>query len=398
MSILRKYLKLEISIWLLAIALGIMYFAGGLVTAFVMILLWKLGASFLNVGYVAALYNIALALSSFLGGSLSARFGAKKIFITSLLCGLAAVLCYGAANLLLSWFIVAFGLLFGRLAWGFRMTSSFSVISSSADKEKRATAFGLVSTLGYVGAILGPIMGGILASFYGFFLPFLLAIPLILISVILILFKLERGEITSTRAVPSLVEVKKAVTIDKGVTVLIFLVIFGQFFNEFGNPYYFIFLKSELKAPEYIIGITQSMLSVGAVIIALPGGYLSDILRKRKPFLMLGSLFATIGVGLTAFASDALMVTATYLLFGLSNTLFMTSLQAYFTDVAGKYKSIVFGVYQCAAWLAGISAPPIAGFIAEKYGLRAPFIVNFIGSLAGLLLLLMLFTEKTIKS
>jgi len=398
MSILTKYLGLETSIWLLALALGVNYFAGGLVSAFIMILLWKLGASFFNVGYAAALYNIALAMSSFLGGSLSARFGAKKIFITSLLFGLAAVLSYGAANLLLNWFIVALGLFFGRLAWGFRMTSSFSVISSSADEEKRATAFGLVSTLGYVGAIIGPIAGGILASFYGLSLPFLLAIPLVLISVTLIFFKLEKGEVASTRTVPSLVEVKKAVTIDKGVTVLIFLVILGQFFNEFGNPYYSIFLKSELNAQEYIIGLTESMLSVGGLMIALPGGYLSDILKKRKPFLALGSLFATAGVGLTAFAFNPLMVTATYFLFGLSNTLYMTSLQAYFTDVVGKDKSMVFGVYQTMAWLVGIPAPPIAGFIAERYGLRGPFMVNLVGSLAGLLLLLTLFAEKPIKS
>jgi DHA1 family multidrug resistance protein-like MFS transporter len=278
------------------------------------------------------------------------------------------------------------------------MTSSFSVISSYADKEKRATAFALVSTLGYVGAIIGPIAGGVLASLYGLFLPFLLAIPLVLVSVILIMFKLEKGEITSTRAVPSLMEVKKGVTIERGVMVLIFLVILSQFFMEFGNPYYSIFLKSELKAPEYIIGITESMLSVGALVIALPGGYLSDILHKRKPFLILGSLFATTGVGLTAFATNALMVTATYFLFGLSNTLFMTSLQAYFADVAGKYKSIVFGVYQSVAWLAGIPAPLIAGSIAQNYGLRAPFMVNFIGSLTGLLLLSTLFAEKTTKS
>jgi len=398
MSILTKYLRLETSIWLLALALGVNYFAGGLVSAFVMILLWKLGASFFNVGYVAALYNIALAMGSFFGGSLSARFGAKKIFITSLLLGLAAVLSYGAANLLLSWVIVALGLFFGRLAWGFRMTSSFSVISSSADKDKRATAFALVSTLGYVGAIIGPITGGILASFYSFSLPFLLAIPLVLISVMLIFFKLEKGEVTSTRAVPSLVEIKKALTIDKGVTVLILLVIFGQFFMEFGNPYYSIFLKSELNAQEHVIGLTESMLSMGGLIIALPGGYLSDILKKRKPFLALGSLFATTGIGLTAFAFNPLMVTATYFLFGLSNTLYMTSLQAYFTDVAGKYKPIVFGVYQTAAWLAGVPAPPIAGFVAERYGLRGPFIINLVGSLASLLLLLMLFAEKPTKS
>jgi len=129
-------------------------------------------------------------------------------------------------------------------------------------------------------------------------------------------------------------------------------------------------------------------------MIALPGGYLSDIFRRRKPFLVLGSFLATIGVGLTAFAVNSLMVVATYLFFGVSNALFMISLQAYFTDVAGKRKSLVFGVYQASTWFAGIPAPPIAGLIAEVYGLRGPFIVNFIGRIIVSSLLLILFTER----
>jgi len=360
----------------------------------VMVLLRRLGASFLNIGYVAALYNVSLALASFLGGSLSGRFGGKKVFVTSLLCSLLAILCYGIANLLLSWLVVALGLLFGRLAWGFRMTSSFSVVSSSADEKKRATAFGLVSTLGYVGSILGPIAGGLLASFYGLSLPFLLAIPLTTAAIALTLLKLEKGEITSKRAISSLTEVKEAISIDKSITLLILLAIVGQFFNEFGNPYYFIFLEGELKASEYIIGITQSMLSIGSVIIALPGGYLSDVFRRRKPFLVLGSFLATIGVGLTAFAVNPLMVVATYFFFGLSNELFAISLQAYLTDVAEKRKFLVFGVYQAATWFAGIPGPPIAGVTAEIYGLRGPFTVNFIGSFFVSSLLLILFAEK----
>ena len=66
---LKKFLRLERSVWLLAAALGMVLFSGGLVAAFVTVLLWKLGASFLDVGYVASLYDASLALSYFLGGS-----------------------------------------------------------------------------------------------------------------------------------------------------------------------------------------------------------------------------------------------------------------------------------------------------------------------------------------
>jgi len=66
MSKLRMYLRLERPIWLLAIASGMTLFSGGLVAAFVMILLRRLGASFLTIGYVASLYNVSLALAFFL--------------------------------------------------------------------------------------------------------------------------------------------------------------------------------------------------------------------------------------------------------------------------------------------------------------------------------------------
>jgi MFS family permease len=174
--------------------------------------------------------------------------------------------------------------------------------------------------------------------------------------------------------------------------------VIGQFFNEFGNPYYFIFLQSNLKASGYVMGVTQSMLSAGSVIIALPAGYLLDVSRRRKPFLVLSSLLATVGVGSTAFAVSPLMVVATFFLFGLSNTLLMISLQAYFADVAGIRKSLVFGAYQAATWIAGIPAPPIAGFIAETYGLRGVFVINFVGGLIVSSILLILFTEKSKKA
>jgi MFS family permease len=92
------------------------------------------------------------------------------------------------------------------------------------------------------------------------------------------------------------------------------------------------------------------------------------------------------------------MVVASFFIFGLSNTLLLISLQAYFADVAGIRKSLVFGVYQAAAWFAGIPAPPIAGFIAETYGLRGVFVVNFVGGLIVSSTLMILFTEKRQKT
>jgi MFS family permease len=114
----RSFLRLEADIWYLALALSMLTFAGGLITPFVMVLIRGLGASFMVVGIVASGYNLALAITAFLGGSLCVKFGGKNVFIVSLLFSLFATFSFGTAVAIVSWLLVALGLLFGRVAWG----------------------------------------------------------------------------------------------------------------------------------------------------------------------------------------------------------------------------------------------------------------------------------------
>lgn len=113
----RSFLRLEADLWYLVLALSMLTFAGGLITPFVTVLIRDLGASFLAVGVVASGYNLALAVTSFMGGSLCMRFGGKNVFKVSLLFSLFATFSYGTAVTIVNWLLVALGLLFGRVAW-----------------------------------------------------------------------------------------------------------------------------------------------------------------------------------------------------------------------------------------------------------------------------------------
>lgn len=389
-SRLKVWLRLERDIWLLSFALCLLFFGSGMVTAFVMILIRTLGASFLMVGYVALLYNGILAFSFFLGASLSEKYGGKIIFVASLLCSVLAIFSFLVAW---AWYIVAVGLIFGRLAWGFRWTSSFSIVSESADEAKRATAFGMVSTFQYLGGIIGPVVGGILAFHFGLRFPFFASAPLIVLSAAIVLFKMKVGEV-KRGIVFSFDRIKKTFTLRKGITQLILINMLAMFFNEFGNPFYMIFLKENLKAPEYVIGLTTSALSIGALIAGFPGGVFSDMKRKRRPFIVFAYIVALTAVGITAFSWHPWMIVATFLLFGISNTITMNTVSAYFTDAAGQEKTIVYGVYTSLGWLCAIVSPIIAGFVAENYGLRVPFMINFAGLFVSTALLALFFKEK----
>jgi MFS family permease len=191
--------------------------------------------------------------------------------------------------------------------------------------------------------------------------------------------------------------IRKAFTFHKGITQLILINMLAMFFNEFGNPFYMIFLKENLKAPEYVLGLAMSALSVGAFIAGFPSGVFSDIKRRRQPFIVFGYIVALIAVGITAFSWHPWMIVVTFLLFGISNTITMNSVSAYFTGTAGQEKMMAYGAYTSLGWLCAIVSPIIAGFVAENYGLRTPFIINFAGLFFSTVLLTLFFREKQVN-
>jgi len=391
MPIFGLGLRIKREVWILSLALLLLEIGWGAITPFVMILLRSLGASFLAVGFVASIYNLILALSFLLGASLGDKLGGKFVFVIGAFCTILASISYAVA---FAWLHVALGLMFGRLAWGFRWASSFSIVSEASDDEARATSFGIASTLQYVGGTVGPIVGGLLASYCDLRMPFYLALPLVVISTYIVVLKL--GAAYARRSVPvlSVARIRNVFRIGKGIGFLIVSNMIAQFFYEFGNPFYTIFMKESLGSPEYVIGLAASVLPVGSIMGGLPGGILSDKTRRRKPFIVLSSAIATIAVAFTAFSSSPWMVIATFFLFGVSNVISINTVSAYFLDVAGSERTMVYGVYVMAGWLTATLSPPVAGFIAESYGLRTPFLISLGGLALATLILATLFKER----
>jgi len=135
-----EYIHLETEMWYFSVAMALLTFRR-LGLRLCRCSDEAAGASFIEIGFVSVLYNLALAASSFFGGSLSRRYGGKNIFVAGLVCNLIGMLFYGATAIMGSWILIASGLLLGRIALGFRDTSSFAIVSSSITEKQRATAF-----------------------------------------------------------------------------------------------------------------------------------------------------------------------------------------------------------------------------------------------------------------
>lgn len=390
-----EFFKFKESLLILSIAAFLPYFASGMIAAFIMVWLRRLGASFLEVGVVNAFSNLALAISFLAGGTLSDSYGGKKVFFSGLVLTLFSTVLYGVAGLVFAWVLVAFGLILGRVAVGFRETSSFSIIYDVAEERRRATSFGLLSTFRQMGYVVGPSVGGLIAYLVGLRGPFLLAPPLVFVAILLTSLKLELVEVRPARLRFSLQEIKEVLASSPGVASLILISLWDQFFLEMGNPFYMIFLDEEFKAPHYMLGLCFTVMSASTLAFSMVGGISSDIARRRKPFIVLGAVLMALSVGLVAFAVDPWMFVASYFLAGVSTAISNTAIPSYFTDALRERASTIFGLRLGLMYIVGTFAPPISGWLIQEFGsLRMPFLINFVGSSIEIFLLAFFFKES----
>lgn len=392
---IKELLKFEKSLWILSFATFLPYFASGMIAAYIMVWLRELGASFFDVGLVNAVSNLTLASSFLIGGSLSDKYGGKTIFLLGLFLTLISSIFYGLSAYFLIWILASLGLIYGRIAIGFRESSSFQIVYEISEKFKRASSFGLLSTFKQFGYIIGPIAGGVISYIFGLKAPFILA-PLIIVIGIIIIYKigLKKSELQNSSLRLQLKYIKKLLNLNSGVSTLIFISLLDQFFLEIGNPFYMIFLSEEFKAPSYMLGLCFTVMSLGTFIFSMIGGISSDLIKKRKPSIVFGAFLMAFSVGLVAFAFNPWMFIISYFIAGISTAISNTAIPSYFTDVLKEYASTIFGFRFALMYFAGTLAPLISGWIVQNFhSLRLPFIINFIGLIVEVALLLIIFKE-----
>ncbi|HSH95272.1 MAG TPA: TCR/Tet family MFS transporter [Roseimicrobium sp.] len=128
-------------------------------------------------GLLAALYSLMQFVFAPILGSLSDRFGRRKVILISLFgSGLDYLLLAWAPTL--PWFFV------GRVIAGItgaNFAAATAYIADVSPPEKRAANFGLIGAAFGLGFIIGPALGGVLGA-YGLRVPFMVAGGLTLLN------------------------------------------------------------------------------------------------------------------------------------------------------------------------------------------------------------------------
>lgn len=170
-------------LFLMALTIFIDFTGFGLVIPLLPFWAEHLGANALGVGLILTTYALAQFLFTPLLGSLSDRYGRKRIIFVSLCIEALAFALTALANSLPL-------LLIARIISGIgasNIGSAQAVVSDVTPPEKRAAGMGIIGAAIGAGFVVGPALGGLLAP-HGEITPFLVALVMALLNALLVLF------------------------------------------------------------------------------------------------------------------------------------------------------------------------------------------------------------------
>jgi len=307
-----------------------------------------LGSSFEDLQWVVDAYALALAALLLASGSLADLLGRRRVFVIGLLAFVTASLLCGLADSP-TFLNAARG--FQGVGGAMMFATSLALIAQAFPPHERGTAFGIWgATTGFAVAV-GPLVGGALTDGLGWEWIFLVNVPIGLLTAGITLARVPKS---AERHPESRIDWAGLVTFSAGLFLLVYALIRG---NDDG--------WGSAKIVTLLIGAAALL----AVFVAVE-------LRRDQPMLDL-RLFRVptfTGAQIVAFCVHASMF---------SMFLYIV---LYMQNVLG-YSPLETGVRFLPISLLSFLAAPIAGKLAERFGVR-PFLSGGL-ALVGIGLLLM---------
>lgn len=374
-----------------------------------------LGAS--TVASLVSLYLGTVAIALPVAGTLGDRYGARRVF-------LLGVAGFGAASLVAA-LATTFGILelsrvLQAVSGALVSTSSAALIRETAPAERRGEAFGLFDLLTSTSAAVGPFIGGVIVGALGWRSMFFLAVPIALLSAVLVLFVVRptrEAELADRPREPRPLDVPGLVLL--GLAIAAFLVALHAIGDAAGTlriaaavaivPLLLAFLVVELHerrpavdprlfrraafaaAVAGVFGSTvvlhgsfilvpllverllgDSATTTGIVLLGVAGvgallspigGRMSDR-RGRRVLVVVGSLVSAVGLAVLALPSaiaSAVPVTLLLAVVGLGNGLTSPRQAAALESVEPARVGMAAGTYYTGRYLGGVVGASLAG-------------------------------------
>ena len=356
-----------------------------------------LGANYLEIALLSALFSLTMGVSQPLWGIISDAIKKRKLFIiTNTLLSIPIFL--SLTYPFIPWIII------GRMFWAaiiaaipvVLMTVTSEVVSARS-KGKGLGGYNAATSFGYA---VGLLSSGFFFNLFGIFLSFVVYSLLVISSVFFYYFavpEVEKPEIEKTisgdktvRAAPSLFSViyERVVLLKKSgpltvVSVLVLLLTTSQG-SVFGLLSIYLLIKGISKS---MIGLLFSVFSFIALPTSPLFGHLSDVIGRKKVLILSAILYVISSLMYYYLPPDPLFVLLAIITNGSAFSALLASSSAYVADVTtddlrGEAMGVINGM-SSFGWGFG---PIISGAITLYLGIESIFIVALVAALfAGIL-------------
>ncbi len=312
-----------------------------------------------NIGWVMSIYSLPALIFMPLTGYLADRYGKKRVIIPSLIlfsvAGGAVAFAHNIESLLLLRFVQGIGA--SALS-----NLNVALVGDMFKGKDRATMMGYIGATQNIGSGILPIIGGVLASFAWFY-PF--AVPVVGLPIgLYLIYVLDNDKPEKTSGTREFLGHAWRHLKDRRVIELIAMT--GCFiFIGFGLyvTYLPLFMKDNLGASSFLIGVVLSSRSISGAVMAAQLGRLTTIFSYRTLIVF---SFAILGVGLllVPLADSFWMLVVTATCYGAGFGIARPTLQVILLDIApDNLRSTFASASGLSLRMAQFLAPILAGTV-----------------------------------
>ena len=383
-------------IWVLGITFGFLFLDRNAASFVMPFIVTDLGLNNKQVGLIASALSFTWAISAFLGGALSDRTGRRKPIL------LASVVAFSLCSFL-SGLAASFAALFAArllmgLAEGPFLPVCQSLVATESDPSRRGHNMGVMQNFGsnLLGSFLAPLVLVAIAQHWSWRTSFFLAgIPGLVMAVLIARYVREPQRQPQPAAAAGIASAdlgQLAMLRYRNIVLCVLMSIVMVAWMVLGWAFLPLFYVKVRQVSAGGMSVLMSLLGLSAAFFSFIVPRLSDRFGRRPVvvgFNLLGLL-----VPLAALYCDSSLYLLGALIFigwSASGTfpLFMGTIPS--ETIPARYVATSLGLtVGIGEILGGVSAPAVAGWAADRYGLTAPMFMQAGCAVAGALLALAL--------
>jgi len=349
--------------------------ATNLISPFLSLYIVSLGASVTELGLVIAISDAVTAVLLIPSGTLSDKYGRKKLHILGTFLVIFPPLMYTFA---IHWYEVVPWIILSGAALGLYMPIRWSIPADVSTVERLAMAYSWTNVALLTGSTVGPLLGGLIAEAFDIKTPFLVCFSLLCIAFLLTLALQETGKKKEpVQTMQQIDEPPKAMRFSAVIVLFSLINILqgagvGLFFTPLS-----VFVVQGFSVSDALVGLLYAVgFGLASTVVQLPGAKLANR-YDRKRLMLVTFVVSAPFYGLFALSSGLVEL---FLFMFLSNALLnlcWPAFQALMMELTPSAKwGLMNGIAGTTFWVGLMVGSAASGILWDSFSMFVPFYVS----------------------